>query len=318
MMNQAASRRAQELVAAGVPFVTATVVRAQRPTSAHAGDVALVLGDGTIEGFVGGSCAEHSVRVHALAALASGETTLLRILPFDGEPSGAADEGGGGLAGGGRRDRAEPMPLGRGDRGVPRAGAAEPACARRGRHADRSRRAPARRGDRVRGARRRGWDAGARLRRSRPGGRDARARGARAAAGRPRGGRALRGPRGEPRAREAACSRSCARTASRRRCSRGSTCPPASRSARAPPARSRSRSSRGWWRLAAARPRERAQPAAAVAPPAAVAVDPICGMTVAAVAGTVSLEHEGTTVYFCCEGCRSQFEARRQHAGAGA
>ena len=65
-------------------------------------------------------------------------------------------------------------------------------------------------------------------------------------------------------------------------------------------------------------PRERDQPTAAIAPPAAVAVDPICGMTVAAVAGTVSLEHAGTTVYFCCEGCRSQFEARRQHAGAGA
>ena len=88
MISAAASRRAQELAAQGVAYVTATVVRAQRPTSAHAGDVALVLGDGTIEGFVGGSCAEHSVRVHSLAAIASGQALLLRILPFDGEGDG--------------------------------------------------------------------------------------------------------------------------------------------------------------------------------------------------------------------------------------
>ena len=61
--------------------MTATVVRAQSPTSVEAGDVALVLGDGTIEGFVGGVCAEHSVRAYSLLALESGEPVLLRILP---------------------------------------------------------------------------------------------------------------------------------------------------------------------------------------------------------------------------------------------
>src|SRR4051812_41431769 len=84
MMTGAVSRRAQELVAEGIAFVTATVVRAQRPTSAQAGDVALVLGDGTIEGFVGGMCAQNSVRVYALKALETGEALLLRILP-DGD-----------------------------------------------------------------------------------------------------------------------------------------------------------------------------------------------------------------------------------------
>ena len=49
--------------------MTATVVRAQRPTSVKAGDVALVLGDGTIEGFVGGVCAQQSVRAYALKAI---------------------------------------------------------------------------------------------------------------------------------------------------------------------------------------------------------------------------------------------------------
>jgi xanthine dehydrogenase accessory factor len=92
MIGAAATRRAQELAAQGAPFVTATVVRAQRPTSAHAGNVALVLADGTIEGFVGGSCAEHSVRAYALAAIAAEEAVLLRILPFDGEGEG---DGGG-------------------------------------------------------------------------------------------------------------------------------------------------------------------------------------------------------------------------------
>lgn len=93
MMPAALSRRAQELAVAGASFATATVVRAERPTSAKAGDVALVLGDGTIEGFVGGSCAEHSVRAYALRAIDSGEPVLLRILPFgdasEAEPSGA-------------------------------------------------------------------------------------------------------------------------------------------------------------------------------------------------------------------------------------
>jgi xanthine dehydrogenase accessory factor len=94
MMTDAVSRRVQELIAGGTAFVTATVVRAQRPTSAQAGDVALVLGDGTIEGFVGGMCAQNSVRVYGLKALESGEGLLLRILPEGpvGEPDAVGPE----------------------------------------------------------------------------------------------------------------------------------------------------------------------------------------------------------------------------------
>ena len=44
-----------------------------------------MLGDGTIEGFVGGHCAEPSVRLHALHVLETGEPLLLRIEPGDGE-----------------------------------------------------------------------------------------------------------------------------------------------------------------------------------------------------------------------------------------
>jgi xanthine dehydrogenase accessory factor len=75
------SSRVVELTADRVPFVHAVVVRAQFPTSAHAGDAAIVLGDGSIEGFVGGQCAENSVRAAALDALANGEPVLLRVLP---------------------------------------------------------------------------------------------------------------------------------------------------------------------------------------------------------------------------------------------
>jgi xanthine dehydrogenase accessory factor len=81
MITPALSRRAQELAAEGTRFVTATVVRAQRPTSVKAGDVALVLDDGTIEGFVGGVCAQQSVRVCALQAIENEEALLLRIVP---------------------------------------------------------------------------------------------------------------------------------------------------------------------------------------------------------------------------------------------
>jgi xanthine dehydrogenase accessory factor len=85
--------RAERLRGARTPFVLATVVRAQRPTSAKAGDCAIVLPDGTIDGFVGGACAESTVRLQGLRLLHTGESTLLRITP-DPEPEPAGtDEG---------------------------------------------------------------------------------------------------------------------------------------------------------------------------------------------------------------------------------
>ena len=76
---QALAARAEELVRARVPFVSAVVVRAVHPTSAHAGDTVLVHADGEVEGFVGGACAESSVRAHALEVLVTGEPLLLRV-----------------------------------------------------------------------------------------------------------------------------------------------------------------------------------------------------------------------------------------------
>jgi xanthine dehydrogenase accessory factor len=73
--------RIDQLTRSRVPFVQATVVRAQAPSSAQAGDRAIVLSDGSIEGFVGGQCAAGSVRTAALGALETGEGLLLRVLP---------------------------------------------------------------------------------------------------------------------------------------------------------------------------------------------------------------------------------------------
>jgi xanthine dehydrogenase accessory factor len=80
-MSTTMAERADALTRRGVPFVQATVVRAQEPTSARSGDRAIILADGSIEGFVGGQCATGSVRAAALGTLVSGESLLLRVLP---------------------------------------------------------------------------------------------------------------------------------------------------------------------------------------------------------------------------------------------
>jgi xanthine dehydrogenase accessory factor len=56
------------------------------------GDSALVLADGTIEGFVGGVCAQASVRLYAARALETGEAVLLRLLPGAPVPAAADDD----------------------------------------------------------------------------------------------------------------------------------------------------------------------------------------------------------------------------------
>jgi xanthine dehydrogenase accessory factor len=86
--------RAADLRSGRQPFVVATVVRAARPTSAKPGDRALVLADGTIEGFAGGACAESSLRLHGLRVLRSGEAVMLRIVPGPVPGTGAGDADG--------------------------------------------------------------------------------------------------------------------------------------------------------------------------------------------------------------------------------
>jgi xanthine dehydrogenase accessory factor len=73
--------RAAELERAGEPHALATVVRVDRPVSARVGDRAVVLADGRLDGWVGGSCTAPVVTREALAALADGGARLVRIRP---------------------------------------------------------------------------------------------------------------------------------------------------------------------------------------------------------------------------------------------
>jgi len=92
VIGDALSRRAEELAAEDAPFVLVTVVRVQRPASVQPGSAGLVRADGTIEGFIGGHCAQHSVRLHALETMESGLPLLLRILP-EGPEEAIREEG---------------------------------------------------------------------------------------------------------------------------------------------------------------------------------------------------------------------------------
>ena len=71
--------RAAELETAGRPFAVATVVAVRRPTSARPGARGIIHADGTIEGWVGGSCAQPVVVREALRAIADGQPRLLRL-----------------------------------------------------------------------------------------------------------------------------------------------------------------------------------------------------------------------------------------------
>ena len=75
---------AHDLTKAGRPFATATVVRAERPTSGKPGDRAIITSDGTLIGWIGGSCAAPSVIREALATLAEDRSRLVRLSPEPG------------------------------------------------------------------------------------------------------------------------------------------------------------------------------------------------------------------------------------------
>ncbi len=82
--------RAATLQQEGVPFALCTVTYSQRPTSARAGAKAVVTPDGAIFGWVGGACSQPSVVRHAREALALGEPRTIRLSP-DGDGGGDRD-----------------------------------------------------------------------------------------------------------------------------------------------------------------------------------------------------------------------------------
>jgi xanthine dehydrogenase accessory factor len=73
--------RAAALKAKGQPFVLATVVRCESPTSAKPGAKAIVDATGEIEGWIGGGCAQPAVIATAKQVLADGEARLIRVSP---------------------------------------------------------------------------------------------------------------------------------------------------------------------------------------------------------------------------------------------
>jgi len=73
--------RAGELAQAELPFAVVTVVRTEPAASARAGNRAIVVPDGSMEGWVGGGCIQPTARREGLAALEEGEPRLVRITP---------------------------------------------------------------------------------------------------------------------------------------------------------------------------------------------------------------------------------------------
>ena len=88
--SDAVIERAAELKTRGVPFVLATVVRCESPTSAKPGAKGIVDTEGRISGWIGGGCAQPAVIAAARKALADGQPRLIRISPTKG---GLAEEG---------------------------------------------------------------------------------------------------------------------------------------------------------------------------------------------------------------------------------
>ena len=72
---------ANDLKTAGTPFALVTVVRCQPPTSAKPGAKAVVLQDGSIQGWIGGGCAQPAVIKVAKKAIQDGQSRLIRISP---------------------------------------------------------------------------------------------------------------------------------------------------------------------------------------------------------------------------------------------
>ncbi len=78
---------AGRLAAEGRPFALATVVGVERPASARRGDHAIVTPEGALHGWVGGACTESTVVREGLLALADGEARVVRV------EGGCASEG---------------------------------------------------------------------------------------------------------------------------------------------------------------------------------------------------------------------------------
>jgi len=74
------------------PFVLATVVLSEDATAAKAGAKAIVRADGSLDGWIGGPCAEGPVRKAAAEALIDGKARLIRVRPVEAPAAGGGVE----------------------------------------------------------------------------------------------------------------------------------------------------------------------------------------------------------------------------------
>ena len=79
MISQDIKEAIEQLGASGKAYVVATVVRTVSPSSAKAGDRAILDESGILAGWVGGGCAKPAVTSNAVDALRDGQTRLIRI-----------------------------------------------------------------------------------------------------------------------------------------------------------------------------------------------------------------------------------------------
>jgi len=82
--------KANELKAKQKPFALVTVVRCESPTSAKPGAKAIVYENGSIQGWIGGGCAQPAVIDTVKKALKDGQPRLIRVSPAK---EGSLDDG---------------------------------------------------------------------------------------------------------------------------------------------------------------------------------------------------------------------------------
>lgn len=74
---------AQRLQQQDQPYALVSVLRVQAPASAKPGDKAVVTGDGIVQGWIGGGCAQPAVLRTVKRSLADGVARMIRIAPSE-------------------------------------------------------------------------------------------------------------------------------------------------------------------------------------------------------------------------------------------
>jgi xanthine dehydrogenase accessory factor len=88
-VNKQLLERAAELARRGESFALAVVVRREPYSSSQTGDAAIITGDGSYHGWLGGNCTRPQVLREAAAALVDGKPRLISLSPEPEQPARA-------------------------------------------------------------------------------------------------------------------------------------------------------------------------------------------------------------------------------------